>query len=132
MTLKIAGVWCRAKSDFDKYVRRENYDLVISHNDIFSRLLKSDPNDSEPSETIISLYISKLFKNIPVKFEGLEQVNVVFLFKNLDNQTVSNFRGFIEKIFDDSQIDLIIIDRCDYPKKGVLSQFDTVKFIDHD
>lgn len=132
MTLKVAGIWCKTKSDFDKYIRQEEYDLVISHNEIYSRLLKSDPSDAEPSDVIISLYIQKLFKTIPRKFEGLEEVNIAFLFKNLDSETVSNFKRFISSEFDMGEMDLIIINRCDYPKKGVLSLFDAVKFIDHD
>jgi len=132
MTLKVAGIWCKTKSDFDKYIRQEEYDLVISHNEIYSRLLKSDPSDAEPSDVIISLYIQKLFKTIPKKFEGLEEVNIAFLFKNLDSETVSNFKRFISSEFEMGEMDLIIINRCDYPKKGVLSLFDAVKFIDHD
>jgi len=132
MTLKVAGIWCKTKSDFDKYIRQEEYDLVISHNEIYSRLLKSDPSDAEPSDVIISLYIQKLFKSIPKKFEGLEEVNIAFLFKNLDSETVSNFKRFISNEFEMGEMDLIIINRCDYPKKGVLSLFDAVKFIDHD
>lgn len=132
MTLKVAGIWCKTKSDFDKYIRQEEYDLVISHNEIHNRLLKSDPNDTEPSDVIISLYIQKLFKSIPKKFEGLEEVNVAFLFKNLDKETISNFREFVSSEHEMEELDLIIINRCDYPKKGVLSLFDAVKFIDHD
>lgn len=132
MTLKVAGIWCKTKSDFDKYIRQEEYDLVISHNEIYNRLLKSDPSDAEPSDVIISLYIQKLFKTIPRKFEGLEEVNIAFLFKNLDSETVSNFKRFISSEFEMDEMDLIIINRCDYPKKGVLSLFDAVKFIDHD
>jgi hypothetical protein len=30
MTLKVAGIWCKTKSDFDKYIRQEEYDLVRS------------------------------------------------------------------------------------------------------
>lgn len=132
MTLKVAGIWCRTKSDFDKHIRSGEYDVVISHSDIYSRLLKSDPSDVEPSDTIISLYIQKIFSGLQDKFGNSELVNVAFLFKNLDKETVSNFREFINDSFDTNNVDLIIIDRCDYPKKGVLSLFDSVKFIDND
>lgn len=132
MTLKVAGVWCKTKSDFDKFARNKDFDLVISHNEIFTRLLKSDPEDNEPSDVIISLYIQKLFRNIENKFEGKERVEVAFLFKNLDGETIINFREFIDGLFSKNYVDLIIINRCDYPKRGVLSKFDAVKFIDHD
>ena len=132
MTLRIAGIWCKTKSDFDKHTRSEDYDVIISHSDIYNRLLKSDPSDAEPSDIIISLYIQKLFGGLPVKYEGQDSVKVAFLFKNLNRETVGNFKDFIDGSFKSNYIDLIIIDRCDYPKKGVLSLFDSVKFIDND
>jgi hypothetical protein len=132
MTLKIEGIWCKTKLEFEKHTRNKDYDLVISHSDIYGRLLKSDPEDVEPSDTIISLYIQKIFRNIPVKYEGMESLNIAFLFKHLDKETVSNFKDFIADSFPENQIELIIIDRCDYPKRGVLSLFDSVKFIDND
>ena len=132
MTLRIAGIWCKTRQEFDKHTKNKDYDLVISHNDIYNRLLKSDPNDAEPSDTIISLYIQRLFRTIPTKFDSLDHMNVAFLFKHLDKETVLNFKGFIEDSFPNYQIDLVIIDRCDFPKKGVLSLFDSVKFIDND
>lgn len=132
MTLKIAGIWCNSKSDFDKYCRKENFDVVVSYNEIYSRLLKSDPGDNAPSDVIISLYIQKLFRNIPIKFEGKAVVNAAFLFKNLDTETIDNFIEFINDVTEDIQIDLVIINRSDYPKSGILSKFDNVRFIEND
>jgi len=131
MTLKIAGIWCKSKSDFDKHTRSVEYDVIISHSDIYNRLLKSDPNNIEPSDVIISLYIQRLFANLPEKFKDNDLINIAFLFKNLNRETVLNFKEFIGSSFN-ADLDLIIIDRCDYPKRGVLSLFDSVKFIDND
>lgn len=132
MTLSIAGIWCKNKGDFDKHIKQKDYDLVISHNEIYSRLLKSDPSSKEPSDTIISLYIQRLFVGLPEKYVDKDPVTIAFLFKNLNQETVSNFRNFVSDLYPNNQIDLVIIDQCDYPKKGVLSQFDSVKFIDND
>lgn len=132
MILNIEGVWCNAKTDFDKYIRSNNFDVVVSHPDIYTRLLKSDPSDKEPSDLIISLYIQKTFKNIPNKFADTDNVQVAFLFKNLDRETINNFKEFTSSIFEDIKIDLIIINKVDYPKTGVLSEFDSVRFIEHD
>ena len=132
MILNIEGVWCNAKTDFDKYIRSNNFDVVVSHPDIYTRLLKSDPSDKEPSDLIISLYIQKTFKNIPNKFADADNVQVAFLFKNLDRETINNFKEFTSSIFEDIKIDLIIINKVDYPKTGVLSEFDSVRFIEHD
>ena len=55
------------------------------------------------------------------------------MFKNLDGPAVLNFKDFIGDLTGEPfDIDLIIINRCDYPKRGVLSKFDNVRFIDHD
>ena len=55
------------------------------------------------------------------------------MFKDLNTDTVSNFKSFIEHITDAHvELDLVIINRCDYPKRGVLSKFDSVRFIDND
>jgi hypothetical protein len=56
------------------------------------------------------------------------------MFKDLDTKSVSGFKDFITDLVQDRDInlDLTIINRCDYPKRGVLSKFDNVKFIDND
>lgn len=132
MSVKVAGIWCKTKSDFDKHVRQEEYDHIVSYHDIYTRLLKSDPENNEPSDLIISLQIQKIFKNIFDRMEEKESLSIAFMFKHLEQDTVENFKLFIGKMFEDYKIDLVIIDRCDYPKRGVLSQFDSVKFIDND
>jgi len=132
MSISISGIWCRCKLDFDKHVRQQAYNYVISYYEIHSKLYKSDPGNVEPSDLIISLYMQKLFKEIVNKTQEGQSINVAFLFKHLDHETVDNFRAFMDSIFEDYQIDLIVIDRCDYPKKGVLSKFDSVKFIDNE
>lgn len=132
MTVKLAGVWCKNKSDFDNYVKSEKYDLIISYLEIYTRLLKNDPGYSEPSDTIISLYIQNIFAGIDSKFQDKEEISIAFLFKNLDTETVSNLKEFILGLFPVLEIELVIINREDYPKKGVLNLFDSVKFIDND
>lgn len=133
MSVEVAGIWCKTKSDFDKHVRHQDYDHVVSYHDIYTRLLKSDPENNEPSDLIISLQIQRIFKSILEGRDGEQSLKIAFMFKHLENETVDNFRSFIESIFlTDYKIDLIIIDRCDYPKRGVLSKFDSVKFIDND
>ena len=106
MTLKIDGVWCKTKTEFEKLAKSRDYDLAVSYFDIFNRLIKSDPYGSEPSPIIVALYI----------------------------RSVLGFKDFIEDLVQDRDIslDLTIINRCDYPKRGVLSRFDNVKFIDND
>lgn len=133
MILKVEGVWCKTRTEFERLSKSNNYDLAVSYFDVFNRLVKSDPYSEEPSDLIISLYIRKMIsKAIENKEEGAH-VKMIYMFKDLDSDTVVNFKSFVEQITDSPcELDLVIVNRCDYPKKGVLSKFDSVKFIDND
>lgn len=135
MTLQIEGVWCKTRTEFEKLAKSGSYDLTISYFDIVNRLIKSDPYSEEPSDIIVSLYIRKLIQkliNDNIMKEN-DSCKLLYMFKSLDSDTVLNFKSFIGDLANDAfDIDLIIINRCDYPKKGVLSKFDNVRFIDHD
>ena len=135
MTLKIEGVWCKTRTEFEKLAKSGDYDLTISYFYIVNRLVKSDPYSEEPSDVIVSLYIRKLIqKLITDKVEGENaEAKLLYMFKNLDSNAVLNFKHFIADLTGEPyDMDLIIINRCDYPKRGVLSKFDNVRFIDHD
>ncbi len=133
MTLQIEGVWCKTRTEFEKLAKSGNYDLTISYFDIVNRLVKSDPYSEEPSDVIVSLYIRKLIKKLINDNVENENAKLLYMFKNLDGSAVLKFKDVISDLtgapFD---IDLVIINRCDYPQKGVLSKFDNVRFIDHD
>lgn len=130
MDLKIDGIWCKTKAEFNRYVKSEDYDTVVSYSDIYSRLLKSDPYGNEPSNVIVTLHIEKMFRSLLEK--NNESPKAAYLFKNLNQETVANFRDFISLMSESYQLDLTIINRCDYPEISVLSKFDNVKFIDND
>jgi len=130
MDLKIDGIWCKTKTEFNRYVKSEDYDVIVSYSDIYSRLLKSDPYGNEPSDVIVTLHIEKMFRSLLEKDNNSPKA--AYLFKNLNQETVENFRGFIGLMSSSYQLDLTIINRCDYPEIGVLSKFDNVKFIDND
>ena len=133
MTLQIEGVWCKTRTEFEKLAKSGNYDLTISYFDIVNRLVKSDPYSEEPSDVIVSLYIRKLIKKLINDNVGNENATLLYMFKNLDGSAILNFKDFISDLTGEPfDIDLIIINRCDYPKRGVLSKFDNVRFIDHD
>lgn len=135
MTLQIEGVWCKTRTEFEKLAKSGDYDLTISYFDIVNRLVKSDPYSEEPSDVIVSLYIRKLIKKLITDNTEKENENakLLYMFKNLDGAAVINFKDFISDLTGEPfDIDLVIINRCDYPKKGVLSKFDNVRFIDHD
>ena len=55
------------------------------------------------------------------------------MFKSLSPETVNGFRDFVNGMLDnDCELDLLVVNRCDFPKSGVLSKFDNVRFIDND
>jgi len=134
MTLKIDGVWCKTKTEFEKLAKSRDYDLAVSYFDIFNRLIKSDPYGSEPSSIIVALYIRKMLQKLINDSSEVEEISIAYMFKDLDTKSVSCFKDFITDLVQDRDInlDLTIINRCDYPKRGVLSKFDNVKFIDND
>lgn len=137
MTLQIEGVWCKTRTEFERLAKSGNYDLTISYFDIVNRLIKSDPYSEEPSDIIVSLYIRKLIQklvNDRIDSEATD-AKLLYMFKDLNSDAILNFKNFIKDITpveSPLSMDLIIINRCDYPKKGVLSKFDNVRFIDHD
>jgi len=133
MNLKIEGVWCKTRTEFDKLSKAGDYDLSVSYYDIFNRLVKSDPNSAEPSNIIISIYIRNSIEKVLEGLDDKEDVKILYMFKTLNAETVNNFRDFInDMIVDPCELDLLVINRCDYPKSGVLSKFDNVRFIDND
>ena len=109
--------------------------MIVSYFDIFNRLIKSDPYSKEPSDIIVSLYIRKLIQRLidDALESEKDQAKILYMFKTLDGNSVLGFKEFVNDLFKDPfDLDLIIINRCDYPKRGVLSKFDNVRFIDHD
>lgn len=136
MNVKIEGVWCKTRTEFDKLSKRGDYDLSVSYYDIFNRLIKSDPNNVEPSNVIISIYIRKSIQKVLwdlTEKQERDDVKILYMFKSLSADTVNGFRDFINSMVEeDCELDLLVVNRCDFPKTGVLSKFDNVRFIDND
>jgi hypothetical protein len=62
-----------------------------------------------------------------------ETVKIAYLFKTLNRDIVMNFKDFIEELSGQPfEMNLIIVNRSDYPKRGVLTKFDNVRFIEDD
>ena len=135
MNVKIEGVWCKTRTEFDKLSKKGDYDLSVSYYDIFNRLIKSDPNNAEPYNIIISIYIRKSIQKVLWDLDEKEErddVKILYMFKSLSADTVNGFRDFINSMVEeDCELDLLVVNRCDFPKTGVLSKFDNVRFIDN-
>lgn len=133
MNLKVEGVWCKTRTEFDKLSKSGDYDLSVSYYDIFNRLIKSDPNNTEPSDIIISIYIRKTIQKTLRDLGEDSDAKILYMFKSLSADTVNGFREFINTMVDEEcELDLLVVNRCDFPKTGVLSKFDNVRFIDND
>ena len=133
MNLKVEGVWCKTRTEFDKLSKTGDYDLSVSYYDIFNRLIKSDPNNTEPSDVIISIYIRKTIQKTLRDLGEDSDAKILYMFKSLSADTVNGFREFINTMVDEEcELDLLVVNRCDFPKTGVLSKFDNVRFIDND
>jgi len=128
----IECVWCSSKREFNKFVRDvdRKSTKIVDHVSIKNKLMKSDPYSEDPSDSVVGLSI---ISDINRFFTQKNHTKLIYLFKNLDTNTVSNFISFISDISDHHvEISLVIIDREDYPQSGVLSQFENVKFIKND
>lgn len=135
MDFTIECVWCKTKTEFDKLYRSSNCDLAVSYSDINNRLMKSDPYNEEPSDVIISLYIRKLIKrSLESKINSEEtSFTIAYLFTTLDQKSVQGLYNFMSDLLEeDFQMNLTVINRSDFPKHGVLSKFNNVRFIDND
>jgi hypothetical protein len=135
MNFKIEGVWCKTRTEFDKLYRSNGHDLAISYSDIYNRLMKSDPYNEEPSDVIITLYIRKMImRALQNKIENeADDFSIAYMFNNLDQDSVAGVHDFMSELFESEvELNLTVINRSDYPKQGVLSKFDNVKFIDND
>jgi len=147
MNLKVECIWCKTKTDFNRFAREtkksEEYDKfknqIISYNEIGDRLSKSDPYGNTPSETLVALHIQKLIRNLVNKNRRVEEeveedqtAKVTYLLKNLNQENVLNFKNFINEIDDGVEFELVVINREDKLDPKVLSKFDNVRIVDND
>jgi len=147
MNLKVECIWCKTKTDFNRFAREtkksDDYDKfknqIISYNEIGDRLSKSDPYGNTPSETLVALHIQKLIRNLVNKNRRVEEekeedqtAKVTYLLKNLNQENVLNFKNFINEIADGVEFDLVVINREDKLDPKVLSKFDNVRIVDND
>lgn len=131
---KIECIWCSSKKEFNKFIRDvdRKSTRVVDHISIKNKLMKADPYLGEPNDSIIGLTIMSDIKRF-LHNEAKKHTKLIYLFNNLDQETVENFIGYIKGEAESTiEISLVIIDRDDYPKTGVLNQFDSVKFISYD
>ena len=142
MILKVECIWCNTKTEFNRCVRLNGEgSFVINYLDIIDKLTKADPYGENPNDKVVGLHLHSAMNNVINKIAISEESNelspkdykLIYLLKNLTADTTQGIQETLETITPDEcrmPMKLVIINRTDYPKKGVLSRFDTVKFID--
>lgn len=136
MVLKVECIWCNSKTEFNRYVRMCGDDAyVINYMDIVNKLTKADPYGLDPNDNVVGLHLHSTLTNLVGKIEQAETTEnrVIYLLKNLTAETAEGLKETLIHLMPESTkipMKLVIINRTDYPKKGVLSRFDVVKFID--
>lgn len=131
MNLFLEGIWCRTKSQFDRYINKNNYDLIISYPDISIRLSKNDPDGEYPSDFFISLHTQKLIRNLILNSEK-DSLNIAYMFKELNFESVNNLKIFLNGFNINLYYYLIIIENIKNPSKKILNSFNKIIQIEDD
>ena len=133
--IKIECTWHQSKRDFNKFIKSlgDSKILIIDYLIIQNKLMKADPFKDEPHDSIIGLNIVNMVsKALDEERENIPEI-IVYSFKNLNVDTVVNFRDLIEKHTErEYSLALNVLNMPKSPKKEILSKFDCVKFIDND
>ena len=116
-------VICDSTRKFNKYVRIEKDETTssVDYVSITSKLIKSDFHDVEPHPFIVGMAIRNAFNNIRKK-----QVSerVIYLLKNLDEETINNFKELVYDMFCGlEEINLITINVDNIPE-DIIEMFD--------
>ena len=136
MQITIECIWANSKTEFNRFVRlHEDCSYVINYIDVTNKLTKADPFGKTPSDHMIGLHIHGQIKMYSSKLEKFEKhpKTIIYMLKRLNKETVDALRKTIIGLLDnehDVRMNLTIINRDDYPKRGVLSKFDSVKFLE--
>ena len=132
--LIIECVWYESKRDFNKFVRSLEDPRVgiIDYSIIKNKLIKADPYGKEPKDSIIGLNIVSSVKS-QVSVEKKLITSIVYSFKNLNENTVSNFIDLVNSKTDRNLTFILnVLNMGKVPSNEVLDKFDSVNFIEHD
>lgn len=132
--LIIECVWYQSKRDFNKFIRavEDPKACIIDYSLIKNKLVKADPYNQEPTDSVIGVNIISMVKS-SLNPEGQQISTIVYSFKNLTVETVSNFKELIDQYTDRNRVIVLNVLNMDrIPPKKVLNIFDYVKFVDND
>lgn len=132
--LVVECVWYQSKRDFNRFIRAiEDPEVyIIDYMLIKNKLIKADPNNVEPSDSVIGVNIITMVRNA-LDSQNTSINTIVYSFKNLNIETVSNFKDLVSKYTDrEWTVTLNVLNMNKIPSKHVLNKFDLVKFVKND
>jgi hypothetical protein len=135
MDIIVECIWCNTKMEFNRFVRNHDENsYVINYIDISNKLMKADMSLKKPSDRMIGLHIHNQLKMYNSKLNKFDDhpKTIIYLIKRLNKDTINGLKDTLGNILEECNIsmNLTVINRSDYPTRGVLSQFESVKFID--
>lgn len=117
-------VWCKSKREFNKYVRieRDESTASVDYVSIITKLVKSDFHDVEPHPFVVGMAIKNALNNIRKKQNS---DRVIYLLKNLDEETIGNFKELAFEMFEGlEEVNLITINMECQVDEELLDLFD--------
>lgn len=120
-------IWCYSKREFNKYVRIESDKSTtqVDYISIITKLVKSDFHDVEPHPFIIGMAIKNVLNNVRKKQNS---DRIIYLLKNLDVETVNNFKSLVFEMFEDLEdVNLVAINIDEEIDEDVLDLFSNYK-----
>lgn len=108
--LTIECVWCPSRREFNKFIKDIDKvsTKVIDHASIKNKLIKADPYGQEPSDSVVGLTIvSEITRQLHV--DNTDVSRVIYLFKNLEFEVVTNFKRLIDSQSTREQVIILTI-----------------------
>jgi len=108
--LTIECVWCPSRREFNKFIKDIDKvsTKVIDHASIKNKLIKADPYGQEPSDSVVGLTIvSEITRQLHV--DNIDVSRVIYLFKNLEFEVVTNFKRLIDSQSTREQVIILTI-----------------------
>lgn len=129
--LIIECVWCPSRREFNKFIKDIDKlsTKVIDHASIKNKLIKADPYGQEPCDSVVGLtIISEITRQLHIDNIGVDRV--IYLFKNLEFEVVTNFKNLIDSQSSrENIIILTIIHNNVQVDKRIVELFNTVNII---
>lgn len=132
--LQIDCVWCPSRKDFNKFIKNtvKKSTKIIDFFSIKNKLIKADPYDGEPNDSIIGLTIINEITRC-LRSDTKDVDRVIYVFRSLDSNIVGNFKTLIQTNTErELSISLIVIDKHKKIDETILSQFDSITLIQND